>query len=518
MLLRALALLVLLCLPCRAARAVEVVLGVDGRTGYNSNVFYQTTDATGDGSVRLGPTVQLRDRTGQLTWDLRYRPSYEVFYTTRGIDSVYQLANGEIVWRPSAATELYANDTFGLVPIRSSTSETDQPGLLAQPSAIFTNSLVLQNTANAGVRHAFTPRWIGEASLSSSIADYQSSRYSDSAATSGQAYATYALFPTDSIGTGLGATRQTITQPSGDSSGSTYYQLFGIWNHEFSPTWSMRLNAGPTLVQPDSVDFQTTSQNVPLYARNVLTRDEGTVLSPFNGSSCSPFEGVLVAERCSTVSTSAGPVNANRVTAVDANGQSVNLAQTGTLTQIGTAPESAGSSLTYFANLAITKRWRWFEMTGTYVRNATNTSGFSQSLVTDTLTLTNIWEPSPVWRLNVTGLFSRRASSSKQLFQLTTVNRTSLLNVTDPDLGALSFTGAQAQGFQIFSSKTGLVVTNYALSAQLNRRITRSAYVYGRASYQKQVTSRTGLASSDVDRYQLVVGFRYEFDPIHILN
>lgn len=519
--LRTLASLLLLILPFDTARAVEVLLGVAGETGYNSNIFYQSTDLTGDGSVRLGPTLGLRDGTGQLTWELRYRPSYEVFYTTRGIDSVYHVARGDIEWKPSATWEFYASDRFSVTPSYATTTQTNQEGPLAVSVPVLSNSPVTQNFAEAGVRHAFTPRWLGVLSMSSSIVDYQSSFNADSGATQGQIYAIYSLFATDRIGAGLGATRQTIDQIGGQTTGSNYYQIFGIWEHDFSPTWQMNLQAGPTLVQPDSLDLETTRIGAPLFAREVLTRG-GTILSPMSGTSCTPYQGVYVAELCQPLGGPSGPIDAAQTTAFvsDGNGglRAIDLAQTGTLTQIGAAPKETGSSVTYFANLSLTKRWRWFDFVGAYVRNASNTSGFNQSLVTDTLTLTTLWDPSPRWHLEVAGLVQRRQSSSDQVFLLTPVDPLTIPIAFNPDVGLFSFTGAQAQGLRAFSVKSGLKVMNYGITARLDRKVTRGGYVFGRASWDRQTTSRKGFPSVDTNRYLVTIGFRYEFEPIHVLN
>ena len=494
------ALLIGLCLLSGSAGAVEAVLGVEGQTNYNSNVFYQSTDVQGDGSLRMGPTVALRDQTGQLNWEILYQPSYEAYYTVHGINSFYQLGNGSLSWKPSAATEFYANDSFSYTPTRTSNFQTNQPGLLATPGPVFSNNFVTQNNGVVGLRHALTPRWLSELSISNGLANYQGSRFSNSMSTLAQAFATYAWSPTDRIGSGLGATRQTTEPPIGKTNGTNYYQLFGIWNHEFSPTWSLSLNAGPSLVDPDKRDLVTTRQNAPLFSRIALT-PTGTELQPLDGNSCTPFEGVLVAEGCRTI-----PVDATRA----------GLAQTGTLTQIGTAPKSGGMSLTYFANVSMTKRWTWFDASVNYVRSASNTSGFAQSLITDSLTFTGDWNPSPLWALTVTGIFTRQQSDSEQAFVLTQVKPAALS--LEIDGLSIPFTGAEAQGLRTFTQKSGLQVLNYGLSTQLNRKITRRTYVYGRASYEKQTTKRDIVGSFNTDRYIVTIGFRYEFDPIHILN
>jgi len=510
------AFLLALCLLSGSAGAVEAVLGVEGQTGYNSNVFYQSTNVVSDGSLRMGPNITLRDQRGQLNWEISYRPSYEAYYTVHGINSVYQLGNGSLSWKPSAATEFYANDSFSYTPTRTSNFETNQPGLLATPGPVFANNFVTQNNGVVGLRHALAPRWLSELSISNSLANYQGSRYSNSMSTVAQAFATYVWSPTDQIGTGLGATRQTTEPPIGKTNGTNYYQLYGIWNHEFSPTWLLNINAGPTLVDPDKRDLVTTRQNAFLFARQVPTQS-GSVLSPFDGGGCIPFNGILVAEGCPTLGGIGNPVDLSQTLVLDSNGQVVDLTQTGTLQQTGSSASSGGMNVTYFANVSMTKRWTWFDARVAYVRSASNNSGFAQSLITDSVTLTGDWNPSPLWELTVTGIFTRQQSDNQVTVLLTPVTGVPNLFAAGPQ-GVFFFDGAQAQGLRVFSQKSGLEVMNYGLSTQLNRRITRRTYVYGRASYEKQTTKRDIVGSYNTDRYIVTIGFRYEFDPIHILN
>lgn len=514
-------LLLSLLLPPAAAEAAEAVLGVEGETGYNSNLFYQSSDIQTDGTVRLGPSFELRDRRGKLTWSVVYRPSYEAYFTTRGINAVYHRLNGEVSWQPSQTTEIYANEAFSDTPVRSSVLQTDEAQLLATPGPSFRNSDVIQSFFDGGVRHFFSPRWVGELGFSNGLLRYQDSIFTDSAATTGQGFLTYGWTPSDRIGTGFAATRQTFSQSGGSSGGSTYYQAFGIWNHDFSPTLSLRVNAGPTLVQPDRTDFETTRQGVPLFGRREATRD-GTVVNPIDASGCVPFQGVLVAEACPVIA-----IDAANVLAVDDTGEPVDLSQTGNLSLLGASPKTAGSSITYFANVSLQKRWRWFEASASYVRNASNTSGFGQSLITDTVTLATIWDPSPVWRLTLTGLFTRRQSSSDSAFLLTPVQPVDFC-VLSPDSGAacsnaagtffpaVSFQGAQAAGLRTFSQNAGFEIVNYAFTAQLNRQIGNNAYVFGRASFEQQTNKVKGFDSVDFDRYLITIGFRYEFDAFHL--
>ncbi len=506
-----------LCLAPGPAGAVEAVFGAEGQSGYNTNLFFQAEDPTGDGTFRLGPTLALRDQTGQLTWEIAYRPSYEIYYTVSGINAAYQLGNGRVSWRPSAATEFYAQDSLSYTPIRSSTFETNQPGIVATPAAIFSNNYVTQNNGRAGVRHAFTQRWLGEILLANGFANYQGNRYADSMVTVGQVFATYAWTPADRLGSGLGVTRQTISPPFSERSSSYFYQLYAIWDHDFSPDWQLRINAGPTIIDPEAVELGADGQDSLLFSRRVPTRS-GDVVSPLTTDGCAPLNGILYAELCPNLGGLSSPLDASQTVAIDGAGQPVNLSQTSTLRLIGPTPESGERTLTYFADVSMTRRWSWFDALVRYNRTASTSSGFSQSFITDTVTLAGTWNPSPLWRLTVTGLVTRRESDSVNVVVLTQVAPVAIPLAFNPDTGFFAFNGAQAQGLRAISQQSSLEIMNYGITLQLNRQLTRRSYLFGRASWELQTTKRDIVGTVDVTRYLFALGFRYEFDPIHLFN
>jgi hypothetical protein len=495
-----------------AVGAVEVVLGVEGSTGYNSNVFFQSEDESGDGSGRLGPLIMVRDRTGGLTYIFNYRPSYELYYTLNGINSVYQNLDARVSWQPSIATEFYATNYFSDTPVRFSTFETGPGSQLATPRPVFDNSLVLQNYGNVGVRHSFSPRWLGEISANSALADYEKDTFTNSMSNGLQGSMTYFLNPRNRVGGGVGFTRQTFEQSGSTSGGTNYYQVFGLWNHDFSPTWTLSMQAGPTLVQPDSTDFPTTRTNAFLFSRLVQSQS-GQVLLPLDGTRCQPFEGVFVAETCPPLQAirNGQLQQSSDYFVFDENGQQVDLAQTGTLNLQGPIPDSGGTSITYFANVSLKKRWRWFEVTGSYVRNASTTSGLGQSILTDTLTLTGVWNPSALWRLTLLGVYTQRESSAESAFTLTPVQGQVLFNV----FGQAALIGVRSVSLRAFSSSSSIDITNYGITAQLNRYLGRSTYVFGRATYDRQQSNQQEFDSVTTDRYVVTIGFHYVFDALH---
>lgn len=511
---------VLLVLAPSSVRAAEAVFGVEGLTQFNTNVFYQTENGQKAGSFRGGPSLILRDRTGQLGWKMRYRPSYEAFYNVSGIDSFYHLADGEISWRPSAATELYANDIFSFTPTRSVSFESETGNVLAQTVPDFANDQVLQNTLNLGIRHAFTPRWLADVSVSSSILDYQGDIYTDSSSLNGQAFATYGLTAADRIGGGFGYSRQTIEPPIADSSTTSYYQLYTIWNHDFSPTFRFQANAGPTLVDSPS-NLQESFSDIPEFS---LPVGNGTLL-PINPASCEIQSGVVNIGTCNVYTLPIGGsppfLTANQL----------GLDSLVTLPLSGSRPDSGGTSLTYFANLSVTKQWRNFSLTASYVRNASTTSGINQSVITDTYRLFGAWRPSPLWEFLLTGLFIQRTSDADQpqyfvVGQVAPGAVPCSLVVFGSVVDCGTLPGVRATG--VAATLRGSAETRYStylITTQINRYLSRSTYVYARFTWDRQntrqefedlFTESTSLATSSYLRYVVAIGFVYEFDPIHL--
>lgn len=530
--LRPLALALLLLAP-RGAGAAEAVFGVEALTDFNTNVFGQPEGGDKDGSFRGGPFMLLRDRTGNLNWELGYRPSYQAFYTLSGVNSFYHFADGEISWRPSADWDFYANESFSYTPVRSTSTQTVDGTVLAQPIPDFTNQQVLQNYLTVGVRHAFTPRWFSDVSVSSSILDYESDLYSDSASYGAQGFLTYLLTPRDTIGGGLGYTAQTIQPVVLDPTTTSYYQLFGIWNHDFSPTLRLEANAGPTLVSsPDSLQEQF--DGIPQYSLFRLNQAGQVTTFPIDPGSCSIQNGVVSIDTCSVYALPfvpgllPGQVQPQALTSAD-----LGLDSFVTLPLVGPRPDDGGTELTYFANIKLEKEWKNLVTSIRYLRNASTTSGLNQSIITDTLNFVGVWSPSPVWRATLAAYLTMRESNADQPQYFVVgevvpglVPCSIFVSVINQTVGCGTLPGARATGVNATvarSNRTNL--TNYLVSAQLNRSITRSSYVYARFTWDRQNTriegenlfsSATVLNTSSVNRYIVAVGFVYEFDPIHL--
>jgi hypothetical protein len=517
------ALLLCLLLAPAAAGAVEVVLGVETQTGYNSNVFATSEDPQQDGTVRFGPTIYLRDQTGQFTWNLNLRPSYEVYYTLKGINTFYSISDGDVSWRPSLETEFYASDSFVRSPVRNANVAALQNPNQAQTVIFSNNENVIHNIFTAGARHSFGPRWLGELSLANSLLAYQTSELSNSSALTTQASLLYSLVATDRVGGGAGWTQQSFKQSNGGSVSTQYYQLFGVWNHDFSPTMSLRVNAGPTLVvSPDTL--QDTFPDTPLFARSFPV-DGKPESFPIRPDTCQIVDGVVNMTSCNVYQL---PLFRSPGVPVLTAGD-LGLDGTDTLSLTGERPKAGGTDITYFANISLEKRWRWFTAQGSYVRSASNTSGFAQSVITDSFTVSGAWTPSALWRLQVTGLYTQFQSSSNapQYFVVGEVVPGLVpCTIFNASTSCGSLPGAQATGVRaVVQSKSTSELSNYGVTAELTRFIGRASSVFARATYQNQTTTSkfedavfggSSAQSLQFDQFIFTVGFRYEFDAFHL--
>ncbi len=67
----------------------------------------------------------------------------------------------------------------------------------------------------------------------------------------------------------------------------------------------------------------------------------------------------------------------------------------------GPVPSGSDSSLTYFANLSLSKRWEQWSGTISYRRQQSDSSGLGSSTVADIVSGVLEWRPSPRWQLQL---------------------------------------------------------------------------------------------------------------------
>jgi hypothetical protein len=245
--------LVLLALVVWAASAAseEFVFGLDGETGFNSNVTFTRDDEERSSAYRLSPWLQIRRTQGDLRYKFRSRLSYEDFPDVSGdADSLDQFVSLQGQYRFGATTKLDFVNQFARVKSLSQILQVLDPS--ATPDVEVERRRVLRNFARLSGEHSFSRRWLGRLKLSHTLFEFDNPDSFDSDTLSGDGSLIYSLSPRDQIGFGLGVTRSRFDDARSRPGGRTdYLQAFGIWDHEFDPTLSLSLQAGPVYIDSD---------------------------------------------------------------------------------------------------------------------------------------------------------------------------------------------------------------------------------------------------------------------------
>lgn len=83
------------------AEAREVELSIENRIRADSNVFRTeiSNEEVDDGSWLILPRLSVRDDGGQVSYDFTYRPIYEAYFQTGGINGWDHTQRGRLEWR-----------------------------------------------------------------------------------------------------------------------------------------------------------------------------------------------------------------------------------------------------------------------------------------------------------------------------------------------------------------------------------------------------------------------------------
>ena len=193
----------------------------------------------------------------------------------------------------------------------------------------------------------------------------------------------------DQLGGGVSYRRSSYDASSVRESQSTdFYNVFGSWVHQFDETLELSVAAGPTWVKGDDQDnIVAVAPNQLLYPLLSIDGENRLV----RATSCSRDEGTLILTAdCDVIDQNLTPAQENAVRSIRTD-----------LELVGPVPSGSDSSLTYFANLSLSKRWEQWSGTISYRRQQSDSSGLGSSTVADILSGVLEWRPSPRWQLQL---------------------------------------------------------------------------------------------------------------------
>jgi hypothetical protein len=523
----------------RVAPARELVVGAETNAQYDSNIF-STEDAEDDVIFRIGPRFELRDGRGDLTYSLRYNFSYDFYKQFNQLDDFEHFVQARLGWRIAPTTQLTFSDTFFDTGNARRAAELvgSSPDVVdTVPVTVIGSDRLQTNTASIDLVHYFTPRLSGEVTGTYSLLRSELIDRSDTDVYTGQGSLLYSVGRNDRIGAGYGATFQRILPPDIDVGGADdlsnrdtwFHNVFGVWEHQFSPTWNLRAQAGPTLVQPDELESGPDNAIVSRYPFLSIIGPSGQPLTGLlDANSCQTFDGIQVAI---PTLTNFGcrflfpPVEASSKALAD------ELRNNFIFFPIQDEIDQEGSSITYFADVSLTKEWETVTGTLSYGRSAGTSSGIGASTTTDSVRGTAIWRPTRNWTVQTIALFDRQESIGRttvtgiQVLDAATAFVTLPSTQVDADLLLQAFltqpnlaTAARSIGVVRTDIKSKLVTNRFLVSLYADRKLGRNLSIFGRTSYTYQKNTRSGFFDSvtDYHSYRFELGVRYEFDPIQL--
>ncbi len=275
-----------LCLMLSAAstEARELQFLVENRIGGDDNIFLVAQDSdrskTDDGYWSLVPGVILSETDKkELSYDFRYRPSYEKYFTTSDVDGFDHRASGRLDWQATPA------DFVGIQGDFARTRRLRQ-GLNADafdPDAALEGSdrlKIQRSRASFFYQRQLTPRFSGRVDYGFDDLDYSRRAITDSRAHTIAGGVNYAVDPLTSVGA-------TVTGRLRNSK-FTREALFGIEDEirstsrtvdlslslrrQLTPTFDVSVQAGPSFIrtkqdrQVGALGTESGSRDVSVFA------------------------------------------------------------------------------------------------------------------------------------------------------------------------------------------------------------------------------------------------------------
>lgn len=519
---RVVAALVALFAAAPLARAAEFVPGWVVETTWDSNVLRADTDQPQDAdySLRTGPDVRFREKQGDLQYDIAYRPRYEAFLETSGVNEFDQFLDAQGKWQIDRESELQMFNSFAYTSSLSAISETVPSGPSTVAVVSPTRQRITINTGNLAYTRRLGPLWEVSARFFSQLYEYQERFEPDSLANSGSIQFTRGITPRLITGFGGQIQRQDFDAviDGGQGSGTTFYQGFGVLSYDFSPTWRVTANAGPAWSVPDDPDSQIQAlsyqvaqfNGVPAAVNpNTCARraDGVPIFNPTvrNGGGCGPAVYRLAGQPFAFIQP--GQAQAPRVSLIDVPFQG----------------EFSSGSLSFFGRLSLFKDWRLWKASLSLERNASTSSGVGGSTVLTSLDGNLRWTPTRVWTIDFNGVVTQQTAANDTREQFVALLSDSTIV---PDLTGVVLPGggtvdliADPVGvpFEVTSGgkiDNAIDILTYRVELLAERRIGRNLRLNGRVSYWHQESKGDLRADRQQEIIRVIFGVNWAFDPI----
>ncbi len=499
------------------ARAVEVILGWDAATRWDSNVLNSSDEEQDDFSIRTGPLLELHQRQGDVTGRLRWSSLWEGFLDTSGADNFEHFVDLDGAWQIDARNQIRLSNSLARTDSITSQLVVQDTGGLASPGQgvrAGTES-VLRNQANLTFAHQLSPLLSLEASVDNSLFEFEDEDDADGVSTRAAAQVLRTLTPRMAVGVGAAFTRQDFDDSTFSAgSGADIIEVFGIWNYQITPTLVMSTSLGPALNRPDEIDSSRLAPGAPTigsaFGPSLVDAASCPALASGSLAGCAPADARDVA-----TGTSFGlPALVNP--------QSVPLVRASFLDG---DPET-DDALTLFGAWSLRKQW---DRSAAELRVQRRTSAASGNGISTDLTLASAsftWRPERKWELRWTAGWTLQTSASDFPITALVFEQAADPIFVDNDFrvtsdpasavfradGAVVTAGVREAG----STDSAFESTSYQAQFVATRQISRRLTARGRLSFFRFDTSGDLQADRTTDSVRVEVGVRWTFDPIRL--
>jgi hypothetical protein len=472
-------------------------------------VFRSPDDEESGPSIRTGPDLLLRDRTGDLDWSARYNPRYENFFTIDGADSTDHFFVVDGTWSITDRDELSLTNDFSYTQNIFQRLSGGGLGAVTPGQLDIGRQSQLQNLFSTIYKRHLTPLWTLESTVSNSYYDPQDDLSPASFVNSGSAQITRPISARSNAGVGISVTRQDFEDTEfRPGEGTTYYQSFGIWTYALTPRMSFSLSGGPAWVAPDAIDAvdsdvgQFPLRNGTLISTDGCVREGGTAVlsrgcqraSIVRFPSGTPVSGILIVD----------PSSVPRTT-------------------VRAAQVEPDATLTFYGRTELTRRGETWDASIGYERSSSAASGLGTSTDVDTVSAKFGWTPSPLWVFDVLAVWEMQKSSSQSAVPAFALSPTSVLIdaqgniVNDPAQAAFRAPdAAEITGFQSLLVDDAFQTISYLAQVRALRRISKRTSLVGAISWLRQEPENDFGSTDSIDSLRVEFGVTWSLDPIHL--
>jgi hypothetical protein len=509
-----LALLVLFAAP---AWAVELELGWDARTGWDSNPLRSENDEESDFSFYVGPNLGLSERKGRYDFLVYYRPRYEQYVDLSSVNGFEHFARGHVHYRVSPRTDLTVSHDFSRTRGLGIDFIEPVPGIDpvdAVAELRFRRSPTLKNSSKATLVHRLTPLWSVESNFDAVLYDYEDEFRSPVQSLRGSAQLTRPLTPLLVAGFGSAVTRQNFDESEiSVGNGTTIFEAYAVARYQISPTLDLSFAGGPAWSQPDEAN--DTSKTRP---HGLLSLPGGTLL--MDPTDCAPGSGpngTISRSECLRTALQL-PIASN--TPVDPG--RMDFTEVDVLGDI----EDPDGSVTFFGRAALNKQWRNFNGALSYERRASTSSGLGSTNLDLALAMLTWLPDRRRWRFDARATWTRQTNATELPLTDELLSPTPITVYVDsrgrvfeqPVPGAIVIpnasrvVGVRNTGFQ----DSGVETESWRFDLRATCRFDENWLATASAGWIRQESTGDFQEPTTIDNLRFQLGFTWTLDPIEL--